>query len=89
MLRLSWLPGAYCLLEVSALGQNAAWVVGGAMYPPDRGIISCSADGGTTWRILRDWDSLVPESIPRPIPCRTVRSYRRVTNGPKKAGCDA
>jgi photosystem II stability/assembly factor-like uncharacterized protein len=51
MLRLSWLPGAYYLLGVSALGPNAAWVVGGAMYPPDRGIIIRTSNGGTTWRI--------------------------------------
>ena len=43
--------GNYYLLGVSALDRNTAWVVGGAIFPPDKGIILHTTDGGDTWRI--------------------------------------
>jgi len=45
------LPYDFYLLGVSAWGRDTAWVVGGIVYPPDRGIILHTTDGGATWRI--------------------------------------
>jgi photosystem II stability/assembly factor-like uncharacterized protein len=43
--------GNYYLLGVSAWERDTAWVVGGAIFPPDRGIILHTTDAGATWRI--------------------------------------
>jgi len=43
--------GDYYMLGVSALDRETAWVVGGAVFPPDKGIILHTTDGGDTWQI--------------------------------------
>ncbi len=45
------LANDFYLLGVSASGRDTAWVVGGIVYPPDRGVILHTTDGGATWRI--------------------------------------
>jgi photosystem II stability/assembly factor-like uncharacterized protein len=41
----------YYLLGVSALGTDAAWVVGGAVFPSQGGVIAHTPDAGVTWQI--------------------------------------
>jgi len=79
------LGGNYFLLGVSALGPDAAWMVGGAVFPGTGGVIAFTPDAGATWQVQTTPVSVMFRRVsfvaPEPPPAPASASYGPVSGG--------